>query len=98
MRVIWLVLTFALGSLVVTGCSETSGSHAFSARRDASNNICVNAVAKRTGSSNVSIYRTLSYENFRSVWLSVDGGREQFNCVVEKNGPDSFFINTVRRL
>ena len=98
MRVAWLVLSVALAGVVMTGCSETSGGQAFSERRDTSNSICVNAVAKRTGSSNISIYRSLSYDNFRSVWLSVDGGRSQFNCVVEKNGPDSYFINTVRRL
>ena len=91
-------MSVALCGLAVTGCSETSGEQAFAERRETSNNICINAVSRRTGSSNVSIYRSLSYDNFRSVWLSVDGGRSQFNCVVEKNGPDSYFINTVRRL
>ena len=98
MRIFWLVSVVALGGLTVSGCSETTGGSAYADRRDTSNSICTSAVAKRTGSSNLSIYRSLSYDNFRSVWIDVDGGRSQFNCVVEKNGPDSYYINTVRRL
>lgn len=98
MKTYLLVSAVALGSLALSGCSETTGSDAYSERRDTSNRICTSAVAKRTGSSNLSIYRSLSYDNFRSVWIDVDGGRDQYNCVVEKNGPDSYYINTVRKL
>lgn len=98
MKLRLIVPAVALGGLFVAGCTSTSGNDAFAVRKATSDRICTSAVANRTGSNNLSIYRSISQENYRSVWIDVDGGSSQYYCVVEKNGPDSYYINTVRKL
>ena len=100
MRVFWVVLAVAVGSLAISGCTETASSEAYSAysqRKDVSVNLCRSAVTNRTGSSNVSVYQTQSFENNFGVWL-YGPDRSVYLCTVEKNGPSSYYIRTVRKL
>jgi hypothetical protein len=100
MKVLWVVLAVVLSSLVISGCTETTNSQAYSAfsqRKEISINLCVSAVANRTGSSDVSVYQTQSFENNFGVWL-YGPGRSVYQCTVAKNGPASYYIQTVRKL
>lgn len=92
-----LMVAVATSSLMVASGTSMATS-AFQERKEASIRICTSAVAKRTGSSDISVYRTLSKDNYRTVWMNVGGSNSQFKCLIEKNGPDSYFIQSVRRL
>ncbi len=97
MRAFWMVLAVASSSLVIAGGAETAASQAFEERKEISIRLCTSAVAKRTGSSNLYVYNTQSFENFRSVWIEVRPQRSQFRCTVVKNGPSSYYIKSVRK-
>lgn len=97
MRVFGLVFAVAVGGLVVAGSTETVAS-AFSERKQISIDLCTSAVAKRTGNSNLWVYQSLSRYNKRTVWIEVRPERWEFKCTVVKNGPGSYFIQTVMKL
>lgn len=97
MKVPSMVFAAALGSLVLSGCSET-GSQASSENRQAAERLCRSAVAKRTGNSNVSVVRTYSRERRMDVWVGVGSDRAQWFCSVDNNGPGSYFIRTIHRV
>ena len=97
MRVFWMVLAVASSSLVIEGGAETTAMQAFEERKETSIRLCTSTVAKRTGSSNLYVYNTLSFENKLSVWIEVRPERSQFRCTVVKNGPSSYYIKSVRK-
>ena len=98
MKALWMVMAIATGGLTFAAGSALASGNAFENRKQMSIRLCTDAVAKRTGNANISVYRTLSYENYRSVWMTVGGGHSQYKCLVEKNGPNSYFIKSVRQL
>lgn len=98
MKHMWMVLAVAAGSLAMAGSAVASPESAFEQRKRVSIDLCTTTVAKRTGSSNLSVYGSQSFENFRTVWIEVQPGHLQFKCVVEKNGPSSYYIKSVRQL
>lgn len=97
MRVLGAALTFAVGSLVLTGCTET-GSEVYSENRQASERLCRSAVAKRTGNQSVSIVRSYSRDRRTDVWVGVGSERSQWFCSVSNNGPGSYFIRTIYKV
>ena len=98
MKTLLTIMAIATASLAFAGGSAMAASDAFEKRKQISIRLCTDAVAKRTGNSNISVYRTLSHDNFRSVWMNVGGSHSQYKCLVEKNGPNSYFIQSVRQL
>jgi len=98
MKALLMALAMASGTFAFSGGSALAASDAFETRKNVSIRLCTNAVAKRTGSTDITVYRTLSKYNRRSVWMEVGGSHLQFRCLVKKNGPDSYFIQSVRQL
>ena len=98
MRGGWTIVAAGIASLVMSGCTETMGTQANSQNRSAASNLCVSAVSRRTGNSNVSVVRTESRQRRISVWVSVGSTRSQWKCSVDHNGPGSFFIRSIHRV
>ncbi|MEM9108002.1 MAG: hypothetical protein AAGC96_20355 [Pseudomonadota bacterium] len=97
MRVLGAVFAFGVGSLVLSGCTET-GSEVYSENKQVSERLCRSAVAKRTGNSSVSIVRTYSRDRTTDVWVGVGSERTQWFCSVNNNGPGSYFIRTIYKV
>ena len=94
MNRIGMLLTVACGGLAVTACTQT-GNTAFADNKRESIRLCTSTVAQRTGSGNVELIRTSSRELTTQVWVRAAG--QPFECIVEKNGPNSYYLRSVRR-
>ena len=98
MRISWLFLTVAFGSLAISGCSETAGDTAYNDNRRAAERLCLSAVSKRTGNGDVAVVRTYSRDKSTAVWVGVGPQRSQWQCSVENNGPSSYYIQTIHKV
>lgn len=94
MNRIGVLFTLVCGAVAVSACTQTGGT-AFADNKRESIRLCTSTVANRTGSGNVELIRTSSRELVTQVWVRAAG--QPFECVVEKNGPNSYYIRSVRR-
>jgi hypothetical protein len=98
MRVIWVVLSVAFGSPAISGCTETAGGQAFAEQRQVSERLCLDEVARRTGNSNVAVVNHQHVQQYMVLWIGVGPKRTQYQCTVDKDGPDSYEIRNVRKV
>ena len=98
MKAGWVVLAVALGSMAISGCSETAGGQAYAEQKRVSENLCLDAVGKRTGNSNVAVVNSQHLERYTVLWIGVGAERSQWQCVVDKNGPGSYVIRNIRKV
>lgn len=98
MRASWVVLAVALGSIAVTGCSETAGGQAYAEQKRVSEQLCLDAISRRTGNSNVAVVNSQHLERYTVLWIGVGPERKQWQCTVDKNGPDSYQVRNIREV
>lgn len=97
MRVFGMLVAVACSGVAVSGCTQTADT-AYSDNRSDASRICLAAVSKRTGNGNVSVVRAYSRYQSTDVYVGVGPQRTQWRCVVTKNGPDSHYIDSIRKV
>ena len=69
MRVFLVAAAVSISSVVLSGCTETSGGQANAERRSTSIRMCTAAVGKRANTTVVSLVRTQSFERYTACLL-----------------------------